>query len=98
MAVLFWYIVKRDLSSVRYTSITFYKVRGTHGHVCITGHPVQTVYYRGKPTLDVINFGHLYTDLSIKGRDSKLAETDYLNLGPPKAEQLGHSDSVPVVE
>ena len=42
MAVCFWFLVKRDLSSVRYctvayTSLTFYKVPEQHGHVYLVG-------------------------------------------------------------
>ena len=40
MAVLFWYLVKRDLSNVRYctvyvvfTTVTFYKVPEQHGRI-----------------------------------------------------------------
>ena len=41
-AVCFWYIVKHDLSSVRYctvayTSVTFYKVPEQHGRVYLVG-------------------------------------------------------------
>ena len=32
-AVCFCYLVKRSLSNVRYTSVTFYKVPEQHGHV-----------------------------------------------------------------
>ena len=42
ITVCFWYLVKRDLSSVRYytvayTSVTFYKVPEQHGYVYLVG-------------------------------------------------------------
>ena len=42
MAACFWYLIKRDLSSVHYftaahTSVTLYKVPEQHGHVYPVG-------------------------------------------------------------
>ena len=49
MALCFWYLVKRDLPSVRYctveyTSVTVYKVPEQHGHVYLVVLYLVTIY------------------------------------------------------
>ena len=56
MAVYFWYLIKRDLSSVRYsTEAYFFTIYTQHGYVYLV-HPVETNFVQDW----IKNLAHLY--------------------------------------